>query len=79
MVADGLVLQRCRDALAMPELDWTHDLYDAGLDSIALLELSATLSADAGTEVLVSDLFNCTTPAEVAALLRQQYAAASSP
>jgi acyl carrier protein len=79
MVADELVLQRCRDAVADPDLDWTQDLYEAGLDSIGLLELSAALSEDAGTEVLVSDVFNCTTPAEVAALLRQQDPAASRP
>lgn len=71
MVADELVLQRCRDAVADPGLDWTQDLYDAGLDSIGLLELSDALSADAGTEVLVSELFTCSTPAEVAGLLRQ--------
>lgn len=79
MVADELVLQRCRDAVAEPDLDWTHDLYEAGLDSIGLLELSASLSADTGTEVLVSKLYTCTTPAEVAALLRQQDPAASTP
>jgi|GEM_PF-2380235 len=77
MVADELVLQRCRDAVGDPELSWAEDLFDAGLDSIGLLELSEVLSADAGAEVLVSKLFTCTTPAEVAALLRQQDPAAS--
>lgn len=79
MLLDDLVLQRCQAAVEDPALDRDSDLYDAGLDSIGLLELSATLSADTGTSITISDLFDCSTPGAVARLLQQRASALSRP
>ncbi|HJQ01815.1 MAG TPA: acyl carrier protein [Jatrophihabitans sp.] len=78
MSLDDLVLQRCRDVVEDTTLDWDGDLYDAGLDSIGLLELSAILSADAGVDVTISDLFDCATPGAVARFLHRRASAPST-
>jgi acyl carrier protein len=73
------ILRRCQEVVDDPTLSWDGSLYEAGIDSLSLLELSDLLSADAGIDIQISELFNCATPADVAALLRAGLPSAGSP
>lgn len=67
-----LILRRCQEVVDDPTLDWDDNLYEAGMDSLSLLELSDLLSEDTGICVRLNELFDCVTPTDVAALLHAQ-------
>jgi acyl carrier protein len=66
------ILRRCQEVVDDPTLGWDSSLYEAGMDSLSLLELADLLSSDAGIDIQISELFNCGTPADVAALLHAE-------
>lgn len=70
-----LVLRRCREVVDDPSLGWDDNLYEAGMDSISLLELSDLMATDTGIFVQLNELFGCVTPTDVAALFQAQGAA----
>jgi acyl carrier protein len=70
-----LVLRRCQEVVDDPSLGWDDNLYEAGMDSISLLELSDLMATDTGICVQLNELFNCVTPTDVAALFQAQGAA----
>lgn len=73
-----VILRRCQEVVDDPTLSWDDNLYEAGMDSLSLLELSDLLSSDAGVDIQVSGLFDCVTPTDVAALLEAEVLAAGS-
>jgi acyl carrier protein len=74
-----LILRRCQEVVDDPTLAWDDNLYEAGMDSLSLLELSDLLSADTGISVQLNELFNCVTPTDIAALLNTQMPSGESP
>jgi acyl carrier protein len=72
------ILRRCQEVVDDPTLSWDDNLYEAGMDSLSLLELSDLLSSDAGVDIQVSGLFDCVTPKDVAALLEAEVSSARS-
>lgn len=72
------ILRRCQEVVDDPALSWDDNLYEAGMDSLSLLELSDLLSSDAGVDIGVSGLFDCVTPTDVAALLEAEVSSAGS-
>jgi acyl carrier protein len=74
-----LILRRCQEVVDDSALDWDDNLYQAGMDSLSLLELSDLLSADTGISVQLTELFNCVTPTDIAALLQAQVPSGGSP
>jgi acyl carrier protein len=73
-----VILRRCQEVVDDPGLSWDDNLYEAGMDSLSLLELSDLLSSDAGVDIQVSGLFDCVTPMDVAALLEAEVSSAGS-
>jgi acyl carrier protein len=74
-----LILRRCQEVVDDSALDWDDNLYEAGMDSLSLLELSDLLSVDAGISVQLTELFNCVTATDIAALLQAQVPSGGPP
>ncbi|AXE27383.1 acyl carrier protein [Streptomyces globosus] len=71
-----LVVAVYRETLGVPELDENSDFYEWGGDSLAAFRITARLEEALGAEVPVALVFAYPTPADLADVVRSDFAQA---